>query len=511
MELRDYRRAMRRGWWLVVGALILAVGAAGVVNVTTAPQYATTTTFFVTTPHEGGVAGAYQGGMFSQHRVKSYVDLLTGDRLARAVAERENVGLDVDGIRRRIRANAVVDTVLLHVVVTDHQRDRSVAIANGVARQFKQLVEELETPPGATVSTVRVEVIAGPRLEPAPVSPRPVRNLVLGVLFGLMIGMAAAVLREMLDTSVKTVDALKQAADAPLLGTVPLDATAADAPVIREGGGRSMGRAEALRQLRTNLRVVDVDQPIKSVVVTSAVPNEGKSSTATNLAIMLAESGRRTLLIDADLRRPRIAEYLGLEGAVGLTDVLAGQARVAEVTQQWGRAGLHVLPSGFVPPNPSEMLGSQQMRDLLQSLREEFDTIVVDVPPLLPVTDAAVVASRVDGAILVTRWGKTARGQVELAANALRVVDARVLGCVLNMVPSGPGRYGYGYGYGYHSEAAAASGSASQSTSSASGPAPVPAITVEPPAGGAASVSGATSVSGAESRGEVVSSAPARR
>ena len=452
MKLGDYRRAIRRGWWMVVVSLILAVGATGLINASMTPTYATSMTFFITTPADGGTAVAYQGGLFSQQRVKSYVDLLTGDRLARRVAENQDLGLTAAAIEARISAKAVAETVLLHTTVTDQQPRRSLAIANGVADQFKLLVEELETPLGEQVSAVRVEVIAGPRLAPTPVSPRPTRNMVLAVLLGLLVGGALATLREFLDTTVKTTEALTRAVNAPLLATIPLDPAAAQTPVIMDDG-KSVARGEALRQLRTNLRVVDVDKPVVSVAITSAVPGEGKSSTAVNLAIVLADSGRRTLLIDADLRRPRIAEYLGIEGAVGLTDVLVGPASFADVAQQWGHAGLHVLPSGFIPPNPSELLGSRQMKELLDQLRDRYDIIVVDVPPLLPVTDAAVVAGRVDGCILVTRCGKTTRGQAESAATALCAVDARLLGCVLNMVPSrgsGNGGYDYGYQYGYN-------------------------------------------------------------
>jgi capsular exopolysaccharide synthesis family protein len=178
-----------------------------------------------------------------------------------------------------------------------------------------------------------------------------------------------------------------------------------------------------------------VDNPAKVLAVTSAVADEGKSTTAVNLAAAFAEIGSRVLLIEGDLRRPRIAHFLGIEGAAGLSNVLAGQVEFDDVVQRWGDRSLFVLPSGALPPNPSELLGSAAMSALIAEQRRRFDMIVIDTPPLLPVTDAAVVAVKVDGTIMVVRSGGTTGAEVTRAVAALRTVDARLLGCVLTMHP----------------------------------------------------------------------------
>lgn len=185
--------------------------------------------------------------------------------------------------------------------------------------------------------------------------------------------------------------------------------------------------------------------------MTSSLPGEGKSSTASNLAIALTQAGWRVILVDADLRRPRIPDYLGIEGGVGLTDVLIERAELSEVIQSWGRDDLSVLPSGPVPPNPSELLGSQQMLRLLTRLTDEYDMVIIDAPPLLPVTDAAALAAVCDGALLVARFGKSRREHLARAVDLLASVNARLLGSVLNFAPMrGGDAYGYGYGsYGY--------------------------------------------------------------
>jgi capsular exopolysaccharide synthesis family protein len=433
VDLKDVLPTLRRNWWLVLAAVLTTVGIAGGVTATVAPRYASSVTFFVSTPTDG-VSAAYQGGLFSQQRVKSYAELLGGDRLARAAAEDASLGLTARQIQSRVAARAVPETVLLQATVTDTNPARAEKLAKALAERFVSLVETLETPRDGRTPTVKVEVVAGPQAPSGPVSPRPARNLALATLLGLLVGLAAAMLRESLDTTIKTGEALSALTAAPALAVVAYDATAKRRPLVM-GDNAHSARAESFRQLRTNLQFVDVDRPVRVITMTSAVPEEGKSTTAVNLAIAFAEAGRRVLLVEADLRRPRIAEYLGIEGAAGLSNVLAGQVDVEDVMQRWGSHELHVLPSGFIPPNPSELLGSTAMSRLLERQREIFDMVIIDTPPLLPVTDGAVVAVKTDGAVLVTRSGKTARVQVARATAALKTVDARILGCVLNMQP----------------------------------------------------------------------------
>lgn len=447
MDLRDYLRAIRKRWWLVVGAVGVAVGVGVTVTALTPPQYEASVTFFVNT-RGTDPSDMFQGGSFAQQRVKSYVDVLTSNRLAQSIV-RKQPGITAEELQKGIAAQVVPDTVLLKATVTDGDQARALRLAQLLSLEFPKLVATLETSPQSKIPTVGVALVAEPRLAEAPVSPQPARNAGLAVAFGLVIGIGAAVLRESLDTSVRTAEALTAAAKAPVLSAVPFDTKAEKSPLIIEGSAQST-RAEAMRQLRTNLQFVNVDRPMKSLVVTSALPGEGKSSTACNLGIAFAESGKRVILVDADLRRPKLAEYLGLEGAVGLTNVLAGQVAIGDALQPWGGSGLWVLPSGYVPPNPSELLSSRNMSDLLTALGRGFDVIIIDTPPLLPVTDAAVMSTVADGCLLVTRHAKTTTAQVTAAAGALTAVGARLHGCVLNRAPRKTGG-AYAY-YSYTSE-----------------------------------------------------------
>jgi receptor protein-tyrosine kinase len=268
-------------------------------------------------------------------------------------------------------------------------------------------------------------------------------------LLGLLLGIALAVARELLDNTVSSADDVEKILDAPVLTSVGYDGDVPKHPLISDSASHAP-RVEAFRLLRTNLQFLNLDHSPRSIVITSALPNEGKTSTAANLAIALAQTGRRVLLIDGDLRRPKAASMLGLERSVGFTTVLVGRAELKDSIQRHSDSGIYFLASGPVPPNPTEVLQSNTARALLDQVAEMFDLVIIDAPPLLPVSDAAIVARDVDGAILVVRHGKTTKEQLRQAGQRLSQVDAKLLGVAVNMTPKRGGRnYGYGYGYEY--------------------------------------------------------------
>jgi receptor protein-tyrosine kinase len=450
VELRDYLSIARRRWLLILGSVAVCAAIAGALTAQATPQYVSSAKLFVsTTPSTS--SDAYQGGLFSQQRVSSYADMATGVELAQRVVDTLNLSISPTELSGKISASVVPDTVLLKVSVTDPSPAEAQRIDKAVVEQVGNFVAELETPPGADNPILKATVVDPPRLPSAPSSPRPVRNLGLGCLVGLLLGFGLAVLREIMDTSVKSVSDVPELADTPVLSALPFDAAVPDTPLIA-ALPRNAPRAEAFRVFRTNLQFVEVDHKSKAFVVTSSVPNEGKSVTAANVALALAQAGSRVLLVDADLRRPQVAQLLGLESNVGLTTLLIGSVRIEDAVQRHTQSGLDVITSGAKPPNPAELLQSHTMRELVGQLRERYEVIIFDAPPLLPVTDAALVAAQTDGAILVVRYGKTTKEQAGGAVERLEAVDARPLGVVLNMIPQrrgvGSSRYGYGYGYG---------------------------------------------------------------
>jgi receptor protein-tyrosine kinase len=333
----------------------------------------------------------------------------------------------------------------LDVTVTDPSPERAQSIARVLGEQFATMVAELETPDGSVLSPVKVTIIEQPELAASPSEPDNVRNIALGFVVGLLLGGLVAVLRARMDRSVQDPEQAAALAAAPVLGTVVHDATLAKRHVIEwESGSRT---AEDYRQLRTNLQFVNVDEPPRVIMVSSALPSEGKTTLAINLALALTESGRRVTVVEADLRRPRVTKYLRLIGGVGLTNILSGTADLDEVTQSFGESGLSVIASGPTPPNPGELLASSTMAAVLDKLRGSNDFVIVDAPPLLPVADAAGLSALVDGVLLSVRYGSTRTDQLSQACAVLDRVRARKLGIVLNIVPPRAGTaYSYGYG-----------------------------------------------------------------
>ncbi|GAA0432357.1 chromosome partitioning protein [Acrocarpospora corrugata] len=446
MELLTYLRLARRSWWLM--ALAAGTGAGGAMLVThqMPERYAATVSLLVSANDgESTTATAYQANLLSQQRVKSYANLITSRRVVAAVAEPEGIAPDV--LARHVKAEAVPDTVLLRATVTDGDPARAGRLANAVGRELTKLIDEIERPSKNNPSTIKVTVIDGATTPKQPVSPRPLLNLSIGMLLSLLATGAAIVLYDRLDTTVKSPEELLDATGGAVLGVIGYEKDAKQHPLIVRDQGTSI-RAEAFRAIRTNLQFVGIDEKPRSLVITSCLPGEGKSSTSVNLAIALGQAGWRVLLMDADLRRPSVPDYLGIEGAVGLTNVLIGTAALEDAVQTWGDDRIEVLPSGPIPPNPSELLSSHQMRQLLAGLRKTYDMVIIDAPPLLPVTDAATLAAVCDGVLLVARSAKTHHDHLVRARTQLASVNARLIGSILNFTPA-KSTHQYGYDYEY--------------------------------------------------------------
>jgi capsular exopolysaccharide synthesis family protein len=448
VTLTQYLRVLRHQWLVVILLAMVGLGGAAAYTYRQTPIYSAQTQLFVSVRTDPGISALSQGSSFTQQRVKSYVDIVTSPLIAEPVVKELRLPFTPEQLTSRISASSPLDTVLLDIVVSDTDPARAAAIANAVGAEFPRLVARLETPFGQSTSPVTVSITRSAIVPTAPISPRIPLNLALGLIVGLGLGIGAAVLRDQFNTSVNGVSDVEKLTGAIPLGVVPYDAQASKQPLVTED--QFGGRAEAFRTLRTNLQFADVDDPPRVITISSALPAEGKTTTACNIALTLAQSGARVVLVEGDLRKPAVGKYLGISNAAGLTNVLAGQHELRDVLVSYQRDTLAVLPSGPTPPNPSEMLGSQQMRQLLANLAAAYDIVIIDAPPLLPVTDAAVLAAAADGAILVIRHGKSRREEVERATQALTSVNAKVLGTVLNFAPRQKRRGGYdGYGYGY--------------------------------------------------------------
>lgn len=445
LELKDYLRIVQRNWiWVAACALIgLLVGSTA--TVLDKPTYMSETKLFVALQNSGSVSELQQGNVFTQARVQSYVETVSTPAVLQPVIHGLALDIRTQELAGRITATSDPNTVLISITATDASPVQAAAIAQAVGDSLIRTVDELERPSRGEVSPVKLSIVTPAEAPSTPSSPNVRTNLVLGLLGGVAAGLAFAVLRTVLDTRIRGAADLDRVTEAPILGGISFDSDATKKPLLTQAAPQSP-RAESFRQLRTNLQFAHVSHRSKTVLLTSSLPGEGKSTTATNLAIALAQAGQTVALVDADLRRPMIADYLGLEHSAGLTTALVGQADVEDLLQPWGSDSLYVLTSGQIPPNPSELLGSQQMKSLITKLESSFDAVIIDAPPLLPVTDATVLAQQVGGVVLVVGVQKLRTTDLEKSLAALQMVEADLLGVVLNRLPSkGPDAYAYSY------------------------------------------------------------------
>lgn len=428
MEMKDYARVIRRRWMSIVAAALIGLALAAGYTFLQTPQYQAKSQLFVSVKAGASAVDVSQGNAFAEKRVTSYVSLTTSPRVLQAVAQELNLNGGAQALAGRVVATTPPQTVLIDVTATDPDPQQAAKIANSSAKQLITAVNEVED-----VNIVHLSVFEQAVPASAPSSPKVPLNLALGLLLGLLLGIGYAFLREALDTRIRSQADVERTIAAGILGTFATDVSVEKNPLVTQGDPFSH-RAEGFRQLRTHLHFTNIAGGSQTVVVSSAIPGEGKTSTAVNLAIMLAESGTRVLLVDADLRRPRVAHYLGVEGSIGLTGVLSHTVALEDAIQEWGNGGaLHVLASGRSAPNPSELLGSPTMEKLIARFETDYEVVLIDGPPLLPVTDPAVLGSMASGVLLVVSAdGRTNRADVTQAVANLESVNARLLGVVIN-------------------------------------------------------------------------------
>jgi capsular exopolysaccharide synthesis family protein len=318
--------------------------------------------------------------------------------------------------------------------------------------QVTQRHKEIDLTGLLRVNNVRILDRATPSKRP--VSPSLSLNITFGVSLGLILGFVLAFAFEMLDNTVRTPEAAEALIGAPMLGLLPLltenkQRVAAEAPqrdltVFREP---TCLAAEACRSIRTNLRFLSAQKEVQLLAVTSPGPRDGKTTTAISLAITMAQAGSRVLLLDADMRRPRIHKSFGITSEKGVSNAIMGDSKLKDLVVHSEIPNLDVLPCGPIPPNPAELLHTDRFRELLAELRNTYDKVVLDAPPTGPVTDPAIIGSLTDGVVLVLRAGHTTRDAAMQARRHLTDAGARILGLVVNQTDRKGGRYGYGYSY----------------------------------------------------------------
>ncbi|MCC6498516.1 MAG: polysaccharide biosynthesis tyrosine autokinase [Propionibacteriaceae bacterium] len=449
MELTDYLRVLRKYWVSVVAILLAGVGAAAAASMLMTPIYTASAGVFLTV-NSGATAGELnQGSTYAENQVRSYAQVVTAPVVLQPVIDRLRLGVTAVELADQVTATVPINTAIVNIDVTGADAPLTADTANAIAQQLTVVVDEL-SPQSQEGKTVKATIISPASVPVEWTSPRVPMNLALGALLGLLLGFGQAILRFRLDTRIVGEPDVARVTDRSVVGAIAFDTDAKKHPLIFQTSPNSV-RAEAYRRLRTNLQFLQLEEGRSSIVVTSSVAGEGKTTTAINLATALGDAGQSVLLIEADLRRPSFASYLNLDDSAGLTDVIIGRATLPEVVQPLGRGNLHVLLSGRIPPNPSELLGSKPMEKLLAEATERYDTVIIDSPPLLPVTDSALLSRFCGGVLLVVGSGEVTRPELATAISSLEAVDAAILGLVMNRLRASElGHYGYHHYYAQH-------------------------------------------------------------
>ena len=511
MELRDYLHVIRVRKWVIIQAVVIVTLTALVASLLQAPVYEGQAKVLISEKGSGVDIFGSIGLDFSsqpERGLQTQVQLMQVRPLLENTIRKLGLGMTPEQLAKRVTVSAVGQTNIVTITAKDGDPARAAEIANTLAEEFvawsqaykresinaaaeevavrldvakneilelgrriqregksDELTAELAIATGSYTTlaskleelriSAQLETGSGRVVSPAveaadPVEPSPMRNTALGLAVGLVFGLGMAFLYEYLDNTIKSSDEIEELTGGPVLGLIPAEKYEKDerrrATILTNPGSSA---AEAYRVLRNNLDFINFEHNITTLLVTSAAPAEGKSTVAANLAAGLAQAGKKVVLVASDFRKPTTAQFFGVNNTIGLSDVLTG-AHSLKAALQRPRTDMDllVLTSGKMPPNPSELLGSEKMRELLEEMKQWADWVIVDTPPLLAVADGAAVARWCDGVMLVTKGGGSTREAVKKAREMLDNVGARTLGAVVWGLESRAGGGGYGYGYG---------------------------------------------------------------
>jgi receptor protein-tyrosine kinase len=495
VDLREYLRVIIRGKYIIAITTILVVGGALFYSYLQDNVYAAEAQLLVV-PRSASQVARELGGEDSQRNIANELIILQGEDLENRVVEqvghRPNVnfinvkGSDVITITARGKipervasdANVFAETYIAtrRESVVDDLNSQKAALERDIAArigrrdflaanlapstQIQQvdneifnLQQQLDTT-NAALSSPNVAVgaaqIAQAQVPTEPVSPKPLKNAIAALGIGLVLGIALAFLRDYVDDTIKTKDDVERASGLTVVGMIPLlsDWKDRSAPRLVARDSPTGPTAEAYRTLRTSIQFLGLERTIRTLLVTSPAASEGKSTTAANLAITFAHAGQRVVLLSSDFRRPRVHSFFGLTNQTGFTSVLLGETPFSEALQTApDEPYVTVLPSGPRPPNPSELLNSRRAAEAIAALAGRFDLVLIDSPPVLPVSDSLVIAGLADAILVVAKAGQTRKKALHRSIELLRQVEAPLVGAVLNGADGG-NQYGYGSEYG---------------------------------------------------------------
>ena len=459
MTLRDYGTIAKRWWWLVLVGCVLGGLCAYAITSRMTREYRADAMLLVNQSQNSSPV-TYQDILGSQQLTKTYAELVTSNlNLQDAVTSLKSQGITLRDLQKSVSASTETGTQLVHVYAESPDPKQAATIANTVAHSFVDYVHKAQLAGGQASNQANLNTVFVAETAESPhsaVRPTVTLNLILGVVLGLIVAVSAVAIVEYLNDDIDSREEVERLS-LPFLGSI-LQAR------VPKGAERHSWRpsiihdepnaplAESFRQVQANLAFALSTTAMKTLVVTSAGVGEGKTTTAANLAEVLAESSKRVLLIDGDLRKPDAHRYFDLPNESGMTSAfLVDECAAASFTKQV-TDHLSVLTCGPIPPNPSELLNSTKMSAIIENLEQQFDLIIVDSPPLLVLADASIWSGLADGILLVARMGKTRRSALQEAAATARSSQRPIIGVVVNGARR---RRAPNYYYGYATKDAA--------------------------------------------------------
>lgn len=359
--------------------------------------------------------------------IKTYSVIIKSPTVLEKVKDELDLDLTIDELNEKISVSSEDDSQIMNITVDDESIELAVKIANKTAEVFQEEIVDI-----MNVDNVTIITKAKVKGNETPIKPNRMMNIAIAAVVGLMAGVGLAFLLEFLDNTLKTEKDIETHLNLPIIGVISkLNNKTKESQVLIMNNKQS-AFAEQYRTIRTNIEYAGIDHKIKSIMVTSAAPGDGKSTTAANLAIVFAQEGRKVLLLDVDLRKPTVHQRFNVDNHIGLTTVLRKKASVNQVISHTEVENLSILTSGPIPPNPAEMLTSEAMGNLLETLFQQFDLVILDVPPLLAVSDAQILSKYCDAATLVVSSAETETEQALKGKKILESTNTKLIGVILN-------------------------------------------------------------------------------
>lgn len=429
MSIQRCIALLREQWRTALIATLILMGGAIVLVSLERPEYEASASVFVQTGTGTSVDERSEAADYASRQIASYTSLVTTPLVLDPVIANLDLDTTAETLATTISADVPQDTLLLTISVRASGPEEASEIANAVARSLRMQVANIEASSGP--AAFHLTTVAPAVAPDRPSSPNVPLSLAVGALIALLAGAAVAILRGLLDDSVRGPQDLAALTDLPVLATIP-EHRGPHSAMLPFSAAEPQGRfAESHRELRTNLRYLEVRSRLRSILVTSTSRREGTSTTALSLASSLARDGQRVLLIDANLRSPSLGPCLGLARRAGLTTALLDQATVEDLVQPTSLAGLSVLTSGPLPQNPGSLLDSTPMALLLKAASARYDSVIVDAPPALTLNDSTALAQQVSGTLLVVGSGRVRRRQLLHTLRRLQLARAPLLGIAL--------------------------------------------------------------------------------